>query len=1175
MKRTALVIVVLALGLAALLIWLNPVDGADSSGPDAAPTDASDPVSELAGSSAGAESGKARDRRAAAPDATGEKAESGTRVYGRVVLGEGGAPAAGARVHLGDAQTHTGEDGGFAFVAVEPGGYRLYAEKEGLISFSRLWNLKPVKVEEADRMVGPLKLTLTPAARLRVVVLSASDDRAIAGARVEPDRAPKLAAETDEDGEAILQLTPELWEIVVKAEGREADAVNIKLSEERETRTVVRLKPGGYVAGRVVDEAGAPLPEVGVSAYQGRAMARLSARTDQAGRFRLDSLSLARELTLSFIKRGYPVQRTLVHLTARDPGATVDMTLVSLEKAREDVLRVKGYVRDELEEPIEGARLSLGRWSMSAIAIADGEGRFELPIQRERFIGLGFLAEASGYAPKFVQLAGETGRDPIIVTLEPGHWLAGRVIDEWGQPVPGAFVSAAAKIGRYRLFGGEPAAVTDEDGRFHIDSLPAQVSLDFFAPGFSIVSRDDLAVDQDGAEITLPGSGVLFGTVVDRQSGRAVTSFNIALKMPSSRVPGASRWHGPGLPSSMEEKGADFQSPRGEFRIESLNAGRVCNLVVRAEGYAEIAVENTVIGSEKEAAPLTIELEPDGLRLAGEVRDREGRAMAGARLCLLISMKRERPIRIERFLLDGPDYGGVLMAKRFAETDRLGRFAFEDVPAGRPLDLLIDARGAAKKMARALERRNPGELAALVIEVDPAAQVYGKVDLNAFPDAASVSLTSANFDYEDRAALQRDGENAAFVFDDLPAGAYTLTLASRDWDAPRQGLGSKSTPNLAPGDAVEVHFGEALHRLAGQVFVNEKPMTPATVFLVKGAKSYRSGWFDAEVDGEGRFVFERVEAGVYDVVAVAGLVESRLAYQIVANHPNRETITLDRDMDRVFHFRRIGALRGRLAPPPEERARVNLLAIAGRGGGMAEVSADGGFVISKAAPGEYALYLYVGGSSRIIVSSIVMPASGEDLDLGVIDLEPDKGYGALRVEIADGVVGQRPWAGVIGPDGELIASKTMIGGDAAEFDNLEPGAVDCYVNVAGYRCRPASARVEIVADQTATARFQLEPIAELYLSVKTQDAALANVRMVRAGNGAAVQFSFLDAAQWPRWRLNDEGIGRGFFSDRFGGIRGVAAGDWSIVAESADGRQWRKTVALARGHRTLVDVFFE
>jgi RNA polymerase sigma factor (sigma-70 family) len=146
-------------------------------------------------------------------------------------------------------------------------------------------------------------------------------------------------------------------------------------------------------------------------------------------------------------------------------------------------------VRAEDRQPVQGARILAdcltGKQTERAIdAATDGFGAVDIPIPTRAFSELRVWVSAEGRVPMVMNWQQHEFNEPVTshtLLLEPGRAAAGSVLDESGNPIPGAEVSfrgPGADLAKRenRHFHRElSASFTDANGHWETTQLPPQV----------------------------------------------------------------------------------------------------------------------------------------------------------------------------------------------------------------------------------------------------------------------------------------------------------------------------------------------------------------------------------------------------------------------------------------------------------------------------------------------------------------------------------------------------------------------------------------------------------------------------------------------------------------------------------------------------------------------------
>ncbi|HUW19983.1 MAG TPA: carboxypeptidase regulatory-like domain-containing protein [Sedimentisphaerales bacterium] len=318
-------------------------------------------------------------------------------------------------------------------------------------------------------------------------------------------------------------------------------------------------------------------------------------------------------------------------------GVGVHVPTGSSTAASEDAQKVKctGKVSDANGQPIEGAKIKLYGLTVSPATftfdvnlvqeLSSGkDGTFTIEAARDESQLTGqavILVEKDGLA---VSWANWHKRQNIDVELKLGEpkVLAGRVVDESGNPVQGAdvmlsFMMIGGRFDRYmvgkvseKLF----ADTTDAEGRFSFGRIPTEATAELLAkkPGRATISTFDPTTYRGGGlsyspgcediKIEMPVEAKVEGVVVEKNTGKPVGGVRVMVTRGRNR------------PNFGQEPVVSTKD--GTFRIEGLVAGEhLLQLTPQAEGAAEWVAEPVQITAEsgKTITGVKVEVSKGGL----------------------------------------------------------------------------------------------------------------------------------------------------------------------------------------------------------------------------------------------------------------------------------------------------------------------------------------------------------------------------------------------------------------------------------------------------------------------------------------------------------------------------------------------------------------------------------
>lgn len=805
----------------------------------------------------------------------------GVAMIGRVLRPgrKGAAPGALVRVE-GSGTTgwvEAKEDGSFSIPAAPRGKVRLVADAdlEGQAEVSLVLPLAEGRTAE---------VVLSPASGIEGRAVNARTLAPVARVKVRVDgEAGTLVTRTGPDGKYRLRpLRPGTYRLLADERRHvpfRKDEVGVGKGET--ARVDLPLVLGATLAGRVVDENGAPVPgaagrvsrrsEGGIVAFlrEVRGEESPSFRTRPDGTFVATRLSPGDSLRLLVSHPDF--QTATSGGLSLVSGGSKQGLVVTMRRGNV----VSGRVLDLAESPVAGAGLELTRGRTfeggrggqrfalnlldasggRPVAATGADGRFEIRGLTPGDYSL--RVRKAGYATEVVDpVKVGDGSEPLAIVLGPGASITGRVVRKSGDGVEGVRIAALPKgAGRVR-----PRDTLDEptgpDGFFAVDGLKPGESYDLttFRPTGPGPEKKDVPAPSEGVEILVPGGGGVKGTVVDAESGNPVTEFDVSYEAdrPGARGGMVIRMVTRG-PGGGRERGTHVESEDGAFLLEDVPPG-TWQVSVDAKGYQAGRVGSVVVeeGSVRDGVEVKL---AKGAVLSGRVTDaRSGRAVPDATITKQASGEGGGRLPIPG--LSGEDE---------VTTDADGRFSIEGVAPG---TYKLTARHAdyaeESQTVEVTERGGNAE-----IRLSTGGVVAGVVlsDARRPVDNVEVSLSSAGEGGFGRMLgggpqTATDG-TGRFRFDHLASGRYTVTAVKR---------GANATPVDVVLQAGESREDVTLTLSAGGTILGVvKGLAPEELTGVNVSASGSEGWFDSgRTDSSGSFRIEGAPAGMVRLQATAG-----------------------------------------------------------------------------------------------------------------------------------------------------------------------------------------------------------------------------------------------------------------------------------------------------------------
>ena len=804
---------------------------------------------------------------------------------GRVVDAADGRALAGVRIVArgqgGEFLARSGPDGRYSMRGLSPQAYRVSAEDDRFVPWSRTVSVAAGQPETQD-------VPLTRGATLVGRVVD-EEGRPVEAALVQVSRGGENvfrafirsmegegAVRTGRDGSfRVTRLAPgENQRLDVRHDEYEERAIGgISLSPGGTRSGVsVVLRRGLSVRGLVKDEEGRPLAgaEVNLSSVRnlraGRGGVQMSfsgpgnqvrRETGADGRFEFRGLK-AGDYTVSARRPGFS-RATVDPVNVAEGRATEPLELVLKPGAT-----ISGVLRDKAGAGASG-------WTVSARAASQAGGpafgpgsiRTEEPTGPDGVFYLEGLTAGEAYDLQVMGQAGLGPRKAGVVAPAEGVELVvtgtgqirGRVVDgDSGRALPDFEVRYqpdaqggmrfVMRMGPGRGRGPyEKQPFHAEDGSFVLEDVAAgRWTVEAFAPGYEPGSASGVTVGEgeaaEGVEVRLSKGGVITGKVLESRTGRPILDATVtaALSGGEPRM-GRIRMGGEG------EDNETATDAEGRYEIAGLAPG---TWTVTAS-HPDWSEATTSVELKEAPASADIRLGKGG-SVVGTVLA-AGRPVAGAQVAL--SAAGDSGFRAGAGMMGGGEQSAL--------SDEGGRFRFERLNPGR-YSLGASLRDQSSAPAEAVVTGDDAQEVQLILA--EGALVRGVV--TGLPEnlLAGVNVSAQGQDFW---STTRTGSGGTFELTGVPEGVLTLRANAGDFLT-----GSRSataTVTIGPGQAeaaAEIVFEQGF-RVEGRVSRGGRAVPDAMVMAFPESGNRRSA--SGRTDEAGNYALEGLEEGRYDISA--------------------------------------------------------------------------------------------------------------------------------------------------------------------------------------------------------------------------------------------------------------------------------------------------------------------
>ncbi|MEM8961661.1 MAG: carboxypeptidase-like regulatory domain-containing protein [Acidobacteriota bacterium] len=890
-------------------------------------------------------------------------------------------------------------------------------------------------------------------------------------------------------------------------------------------RLDVVLQPGWQGHGLVIDEAEQPIAgaEIELLAVPETSSRRMFFGIDQPeprlaisdgdGRFVLADLPGGR-WNLTVRASGF-ASSTVPGLVIEEGSGDTDLGTVVLGPE----VRLGGLVLAPDGQPLSGALVRAEEEQQAMMAWADGneasrassgvDGRFELG---DLAPGRAYTLHISltGYAELRLQSISAPSEEPLEITLQPVGRLAGRVLDDRGDPIRNARVRLQADRSFARaMMNRRNFSATNDDGFFQLESIaPGTYQLVVQAETYIGSTLSGIEVDagteRDDLEVVLQRGASINGVITSRDGGT---------------VADATLWiepEGAGMVRTAMHVSARSDA-EGSYRLDGVELGsRV--VVISHPDYVQT---NKRIDVEPGDNLLDIVLET-GLRVRGVVNDTLGAPVAGAMVSL-------EPFEAE----------GVFWRQANATTDAQGVFEVPGVQKG-TYHVTANHPDFAQGSTEDPITVETNDVDGVLVTLGGGGSITGTIRGVSFDDLAQLGVTAMKDRDWREGTVDFEG---TYRIEGLRAGTWTVwaRLARNDSMA----TGQVEVPEN--GEAVldlDMEENDGKATLSGRVLSAGEAVIGASVQLIGVDVQVRKG---GSSGANGRYRIEGVDAGRYRVEASG-----------TSGGTAVETIEIAGDLEldlELVETRVTGWVESVDGEPlsgavirlePEDQTRTPIWA------GLLNVASDsrGRFVFDTIPPGTYTARVTKAGYGA--EQRQLTLTEGDQRDIQFI-LEPATGLRLRLREAATGLAPTRVQIAVLDATGSMIEGGGFSVADGeVVLSSVPSGSFTVLVTSAGSAVMKMNATVPGPGID-----ITLQPGGGLRVRVpELQDSSAQATATLTDPTGAVHRAP----VEWRQLQGPDFTVWRGLLT-----VGSLQPGTWSVTITAADGRGWQGQATVLAG----------